>query len=353
MSSENDHVASELQKSGLPLEIEIAELLETHGWEVMPSVFYLDYDDSQFKETDILAYATVARPLKGSPNYPYNMTMGVIVECKKRADTILVFFPRPRKPNDIDYGGTRLGAVDSFQVAKQSSFKALSPHRIPSQLELSVQFNLEPKAFVPIEIARQLWGVNQLPDMVQARDFHCLSLPEKCLSFDVVKSPKKKGKFSKNDERRDIHNALTGLAKTLEHRLVTEAEVLQVLLEDALNDDLVREQADLRQFRLSYFFPVLVFDGKMKTWKKGIVSDADEILYEVSLRSGKYFEDRFVNVVTKDHFEDWLRQLHSDGKSLVGKIVKNRSTLDKQVELILSNRIFHRNESPNGAQCDT
>ncbi|MGA2239946.1 MAG: hypothetical protein ABSG74_12110 [Candidatus Bathyarchaeia archaeon] len=340
MSSENDYVARELEKSGLPLEIEAAELLEAHDWEVMPSVFYLDHDDNQYKETDILAYDIVARPLKGSPNHPYMITIGVIIECKKRADIILVFFPRTRKPTDIDYGGTALGTVDSFQVAKQSSFRALSPRPIPPQLELSVQFNLEPKAYVPLAVARQIWGVNQLPDMVQARDFHCLSLPQKCLSFDVVKSSMKKGKFSRNDERRDIHDALTGLAKTLEYRLEKEAEMLQVLLEGALNDDLVREQPHLRQFSLCYFFPVLVFDGEMKIWKRGVVSDADEILYEVPLRSGKYFQDRFVNIVTKDHFENWLEQLHSDGKSLVEKIIKNKSTLDKQVELMLSNRIF-------------
>lgn len=339
MSSENDYVARELAKSGLPLEIEIGELLETHGWEVMPSIFYLDYDDNQYKESDILAYDIVARPLKGAPNYPYMIMLGLIVECKKRADVVLVFFPRARKPTDIDFGGTALGAVDSFQVAKQSSFRALSPRPIPPQLELSVQFNLEPKAYVPLAVARQIWGVNQLPDMIQARDFHCLSLPQKCLSFDVVKSSKKKGKFSRNDERRDIHNALTGLAKTLEYRLEKEAEMLQVLLEAALNDDLVREQPHLRQFTLSFFFPVLVFDGQLKIWKKGVVSDANEILYEVPLRSGKYFQNRFVNVVTKNHFEKWLKQLDSDGKTVVEKVIENKMTLDKQVELMVSNRI--------------
>src|SRR5208282_1726017 len=95
LSDENNYVAEQIRKSGYPLEVEISDILERHDWEVLPSIFYFDHDDSEFKETDILAYKVVARALKGSPNYPYSITIGLLAECKRREDVALVFFPRP------------------------------------------------------------------------------------------------------------------------------------------------------------------------------------------------------------------------------------------------------------------
>jgi hypothetical protein len=246
MTSENEFIASEIRKSGYPLEVEVAELLETCGWEVFPSLFYEDKDEEEFKEIDILAYRQIAGALKGSPNYPYSVTIAVLLECKKRENLALVFFPRQRKLTDLDFGGHGLAAIDSFLVAKVSSYLT------KSSLPRRYSFGLSPRAFVPIPIANQLSGLHQLPDLVGARDFRCLSPPEKSLSFDVAKLSKSKSGFNRNQERQNILLALNGLAKATTDRLEKQADLLQALLSAALNDSVVEQQPHLRQFSIFY-----------------------------------------------------------------------------------------------------
>lgn len=334
VSDENGYVASEIRRSGYPLEVEVAELLESSGWEVLPSVFYQDRDDNTYKETDLIAYKHIA-PLKGSRNYPYRITIGVLLECKKREDIALVLFPRPRKSTDVDYGGVGLAAMDSFLVAKMSSFRALSQVPLPRR----IGFDLPPKAFVPASIARQIWGTHQLPNLVVARDFKCLSGVEKSLSFDVAKLPKTKGRFRRNEAHQEIHLALIGLAKATDDILVKEAEGLQVLLQAALDDDVVQRQPELRDFWLYYFFAALVFDGKLKVWRHDVVTDVDETLFQTSLRSGQYFGNRFVSIVSKRHLAVWLKQLEADSNKVAEKLIAQRQKLDSQVELIIRNRV--------------
>ena len=187
MSKENEHVAEEIRKSGFPLEIEVADILQRHGWEVIPSSFFYDYDTEEYREIDILAYNHVGTALKGSANYPYRITMGLVLECKKREDTALVFFPRPRDPNDLDYGGVGLASVDSFRIARISSLLASHPSLTTGPLRRETEFGLEPKAFVPATIAREIWGATEIANFVQARDFRCLAKPEKSLAFDIVR----------------------------------------------------------------------------------------------------------------------------------------------------------------------
>jgi hypothetical protein len=346
LRDENDYLADVICKSGFPLEIEVADILESHGWEVMPSLFYRDRDTNEFNEIDIIAHKTAAGALKGSPNYPYRVTVGLIVECKKREKTAWVFFPRPRDPNDVDYSGVGLAAVDSFRVARISSLLAAHPlePKHPA-LRLQAEFDLTPQAFVPAHIARELWAANEQPNFIQARDFHCLSSQEKSLSYDVVRLEKHEQKFDRDSERKLIHGALSGLAKAVDERLVRESEAMQILLKAALDPEYVRLYPHMRQFSISYFFPVIVFYGKLKVWRKGIVSDTSEILHEVILRSRYYFHDTLVSVVAKQGFERWLTQLESNMTAVVNKIVSQREKLDKQVELLERHHITESGQS--------
>ena len=131
LTHENEHVANEIRKSGFPLEIEVAEVLERHGWEVTPSLFYHDLDDDEFKEMDLVARKRAANAfssdLSRSRTYPYNVTMELVIECKKREGITWVFFPRLRRPDDLDYGGTGFVAAVSFQIARVSSLLPSHP----------------------------------------------------------------------------------------------------------------------------------------------------------------------------------------------------------------------------------
>lgn len=334
LRTENEHVAEEIRKSGFPLEIDIAETLERHNWEVMPSVFYYDLDDSEFKEVDLLAYKTVGSSLQDSPNYPYVVRIALVIECKKREKGIIwIFFPRPRKPDDPVYSGAGLAAVDSFQVAKISSFHELEPSLALSR---ELGFSLKPKLFVPLEVARKVWSAHQM-DLVTARDFSCLSKGEVSLSYDTVKLTKQETKFNRNSERNQIHSALTGLAKAVDERLEKEADLLQNFLEATL--DYGHLQPQLRRFYLEYFFSVLVFDGKLKARRKSMVTDTDEVLHEVPLRSRHYFHNRLVSVVSREYFNEWLAEFEKNANAVVQKIIAQRDKLDRQVELIEKNYI--------------
>jgi hypothetical protein len=337
LSKENEHVAAEIRKSGFPLEIEIADILQRHGWQVIPSSFFYDYDMEQYRETDILAYNHVGAALKGSPNYPYRVTMGLVLECKKREDTALVFFPRPRDPNDLDYGGVGLASIDSFRIARISSLLTSGGSLTAGSLRREIEFGLDPKAFVPATIAREIWGPTEIANFVQARDFRCLANPEKSLAFDIVRLAKTRKRFDRDKERKAIHDSMGGLAKATQERLVLEAEVMQDLLGAALDHEIVQSAPHLRQFYLSYFFPLVIFAGKLKVWKEGDVFDADEVLFDVALRSRHYFHNRLVSVVERGHFDQWLAQFESDAKALVQKITEQRNLLDTEVELLEKN----------------
>ncbi len=253
MSKENRYIADELGKSGFPLEIETAEVLEKSGWEVLPSVFYYDYDDDTYKETDIIAYKTVAKGDKDTPYYPYHITVVLLIECKKRDDVAWVFFPRPRKENDIDYYGVGLASVDSFRVARLSNLLA------GLVLPRHISFSIKPWVFLREDIAKQIWGITEL-NLIQARDFDCLAVSEKASFFDVVKLSKRvNGKFNRDSERKQIHSAVSGLAKATEDRLVQTADLLQVMLQSFVN--LSSVNPIFYRLDLYYFFPLIILDG--------------------------------------------------------------------------------------------
>jgi len=327
---ENAFVAAEIRKSGFPLEVEITELLEKGGWDVLPSYFYFDRDEMVFKEIDILAYKHIIPP-KGFSNFPYYLTIGVLVECKKRENFAVVFFPRERKSTDLSFGGVGLAGVDSFQVAKISSLPASPSAQRMHPFVRKARLNLMPVPFVPPSVAQQeLWGLHQI-DLARADDFHSLSVQETSLSLDVARLPKSKGTFKRNDSRNGILLALNGLAKAVEDILEAQAAMLQFLLPAAIDGKI----PSLTKFTIYYFFPVLVLEGGMKAWRKGTVTDANETLYLSSLRTIWYQEHQLVDIVSKSHLSDWLTQLEKDATQLAAKFFENRSKLDGQVELLL------------------
>jgi len=155
--------------------------------------FYYDRDTEKFREIDYLAYRTIAEARKQSPSYPLHMTVWLIIECKKRTNSAWVFFPKPRPPADVDYGSYGLECVDKFQAAKIASFRTLFS--------------------------------------VQARDLQCLAATEKSLSYDVVKLIKVRKCVDRNFERKQIYDALTGLAKCLDQTVDNQRAIVEAALE--------------------------------------------------------------------------------------------------------------------------
>lgn len=320
-NDENSRIADEVRRSGFPLEIEIAELLEKSRWEVSPSFFYKDYDDNEYKELDITAYKGVKSV--SAPNDPYRVSLNLSIECKKKEDITWIFFPRRRNKNDLRYGGIGLTYLDSFKVARLSNLGGTNP-----TLSSILGFWVEPQKFLPEEIARQLWGLDEL-NLVQARDFSCLALDEIASSFDVVKL--NKHGFDRNSERKQVYEALSGLVKAVQDRLVMNATVIQALLQS--NIFYSSTNPEFRRYDMHFHFPVLVFDGKLKVWRNGKVSDANMVVFNVQLRTARYFYNRFVNIVSKGYFNEWSMTLEKELNALLPNLLMSKKLAD-QVKMI-------------------
>jgi len=294
----------------------------------MPSFFYPDYDAGGFKEMDVLASRTIVKAVKTVPKFPYQISIGLVIQCKKRDGYSWVFFPRIRQDDDVYYSGVGLSAVDSFKVTRLSSLAYLTLQLTTPASYRQFGFGLAPRAFLPSEVAKGIWGLDEELKMAEARDFRCLSSKEKALFYDVVRL-KKNEKDSRDQEYKQIHDALEGLAKATEDRLVKHAQILQGNLDVGL-------YLGEPTYEFWFFFPVLILDGSLKVWRKGTqpVSDSSQVLCQVPLRSVNYFYDRLLSVVTRERFSDWLVELEQDAQLLATKIMNQRTKLDSQTALL-------------------
>lgn len=300
--TENEFVAEELRKSGFPLEIEVADVLSTNGWNVFPSIRYLDYDDGVHKELDIIANKVLRGQIDTSDCY--NVQVELLIECKKRENKAWVFFPRKITPSPYFQAAPR---IDSFDVARLSTEGKSEFSTYPKQ----IWEKLKPRKYIPSAFANQLWSTDATQQV-----FKSYFAEEKSLSFDPVKLGK--NEFNREGERREIHDALDGLAKAAIYRQVQMAEVYQQLLDATLGGIELGEDS-MGQFYFHYFFPVLVFDGKLKVWKRGEVSDATGVMHEVTMRSTQYSSTQLLRVVTAGAFKEWLREFDKEAESFAGK----------------------------------
>jgi hypothetical protein len=315
--TENEFVAEELRKSGFPLEIQVADILSENGWSVFPSYLYFDYDDGVHKELDIIAYKVLKGQIDASDYY--NVHVELLIECKKREDNTWVFFPRKVTPSPYLQVISR---IDSFDVARLCTEGKSELSIYPKQ----IWTKLKPRKYIPSEFAYQLWST----DATQSA-FKSFFEQEKSLSFDPVKLEKKmQKKFNREGERREIHSALGGLAKAAIYRQVQMAEVTQQLLDVTLME-IASGEEPVGQFYFHYFFPVLVFDGKLKVWRKGDVSDATGVMHEVTLRSAEYSATQMLRVVTAGDFKEWLREFGKEAESFASKF----SDLKEQIGLLI------------------
>lgn len=93
-------VSKEIEETGFPLELRIAEFLNTKDYLVAHSIFYVDEDEGKSREVDL-------RVLK---NYEININnrklwvrFCFLIECKRCQNKPWVFLSSNKTPFDIDY----------------------------------------------------------------------------------------------------------------------------------------------------------------------------------------------------------------------------------------------------------
>jgi hypothetical protein len=91
------HARQESSKTGFPLELRVAKVLQTHNSVVDHSVYFVDRDEGVGKELDIRAFKHLEFESGGQICW---VGSHLFVECKRTADKHWVVFTSERTPND-------------------------------------------------------------------------------------------------------------------------------------------------------------------------------------------------------------------------------------------------------------
>jgi len=77
-----------IEKSGLPLEIEITSILREHNWTVNNQAYFYDEDEKKARNIDMFAFKRI--DLKTSPDFDrYHISL--VIECKKSTNPWLFY----------------------------------------------------------------------------------------------------------------------------------------------------------------------------------------------------------------------------------------------------------------------
>ena len=87
----------EIDKTGFPLELRIADLLKNSGYEVNHSVYYVDKDEGKGREVDIVAHRSQFRKKR---NARWFVIHNLAIECKKSDKPWVVFSSTARGDDD-------------------------------------------------------------------------------------------------------------------------------------------------------------------------------------------------------------------------------------------------------------
>jgi hypothetical protein len=115
MKAEKD-LKADVEKSGLPLEIDVNDILRKKGWNVRNEAYYLDQAENKARYVDMIA--TRLEPVKGPKVDRLNVTL--VTECKRSRDKPWVFYMVPKE----DIHKPTFGQI---ALMKTNSQPALSP----------------------------------------------------------------------------------------------------------------------------------------------------------------------------------------------------------------------------------
>jgi hypothetical protein len=259
MSDEIEFIKDELKKRGYPLENYIQSLLAGSGWHVQPNAYFLDKDTEKGRELDIKATFDNFKADSWTSFLPT-----LLVQCRRLPGNAWIFFSVPK-------------TVLHLRIAKYS-----------------------------------------LMDFLEIRDFYDI--------FDVKETHFDKREVlatnyceiitDKNKSNRRNDNiwecAMTLIKATSQDMELEVSDTERYLTVDISSDEFFKDPFEL----ISIFYPVIVFDGKMYEAK----FSNDEITLErreyihlfIDYMSGRYKGTFCIDVVTKERFQEYLKDVLTD-----------------------------------------
>jgi len=323
---EVEHIREEIERSGFPLEIEIASTLKNSGWEVLYSPSYFDLDEEKWREMDIKAYKSFDCTSTGESIKPYRLKLALIIECKKSEEFSWIFFPWQREDREIDR--SMADFLDFITVTKRQSI--LKEEGISSQAELQM-LNMDvsllsEESAIDAQTARKLNFFSEL-GVLTSKSFRFLTNKTKALHGKEIKI-KKKSK-NKSSDSNQIFKAVSAVIKATKYDLSLCSYPVYVHVLSA------KRGFGVPVFEVMVFIPVILFDGKLYVWIDGNVSQTEEILFEGRCQTKHYFESMLISILQKDRFERFLAEISEDAKTLADQIYRNRNKLDEQKKIIM------------------
>jgi hypothetical protein len=260
MTDEIEFIKSALKKKGYPLENYVQALLVGKNWHVQPNAYFLDKDTNKGRELDIKAYYEAF-----ASNSWSGFILNLLIQCKKLPGNAWVFFSVPRQSALY----TRISKYDLTEFLKLG------------KLEI---YDKKGTHFDKSEV----------------------------LATNYCEIITDKERSNKRDD--NIWECVMTLIKATSQELEKEHADFKQYLEQDLgsSDEFVEDPSEL----VSIFYPLIVFDGKMY---EAIFSN-DEITLEkreyvqlfVDYQSGRYKGEFCIDVITKERFSDYLKDVQDD-----------------------------------------
>ncbi|MGE5474886.1 MAG: hypothetical protein ACM3UU_11770 [Ignavibacteriales bacterium] len=96
-------VIDETEKTGFPLELKVADVLENRGFYVAHSLYYVDEEENKSREVDIRALKNYIVEDSNQGNPLKMVRYCLLIECKKSENKPWVFLSSKRRSYDADF----------------------------------------------------------------------------------------------------------------------------------------------------------------------------------------------------------------------------------------------------------
>ena len=272
-------VKEAIKKSGFPLQLEIAHLLEERGYDVSNSVYFFDKDEKKAREIDIETFMNADRIAASldTEDDKWYFNPALIIECKKSDDLSWVFYDS--KPmnfsNDIGHFIDVLTVIEGIRGSIGTKMLSLEHY----------------------STFQHIAGCKQ---QVRKKDGQIIDF-----------SGKDKGK----DE---ILDALSKVIKYMDYKFDRLSGFFK---ERPIRKDIL------------FFYPIIVFSGDLyfaSFGKELEVKESKHILYETSYLSSLNgsLAHLYVDIIRKDAFVDLIKLIEEEVISINMHLSKNNVQKD-------------------------
>lgn len=287
--TKDDFILEKLAQSGYPLEICISSIISSNDeWEVFPNQYYFDEDIKTSREIDIKASSIVDAILirrgRKDPLLPA-INLSMFIECKKSGGNAWVFFRTPLPTEQIS---------ELRQIKVFSSFDVIDIRR---PFEIQMMCKVDGTHFDKCEVVSTAYEEIDIPN---GKDTH------------------------KPDRRTDnIYKAAFSLIKAINY----EISISKIKGKKSIETQFYYGNTPQFVF-VDIFYPVIVVEGDLY---EAIMKDGDGS----SIKKRQYIqlivsygdEHYTIDVVSKDHFSEYFRQINEDLTKFLERIDANAAKL--------------------------